>query len=210
MSYELSMQFKEVKGDILKEIAKIKFELKQKINTIIEENISYIPSMRFENRGLPDNVLEAKDSAWLQKVMTFKVVCWPQYNLIGIVAPYDIEGAKKVFFQNSCDQDYDYSEWPEIEFFQKIIKEVDSMKAEQLMEIFSDWDDTPLDYIKRSYVYNKVCEELGVIRWLYNQKEISEEYSHMKISLFDEDIELIYAEKACKVMKAKKGKTDIF
>ena len=202
MSYELNMLFKEVKGDILKEIAKIKYELKQKINTIIEENRFYIPSMRFENRELPDNVLEARDNEWLQKVMTFKIVYWQQYNLLGIVAPYEVEGTKEVFFQNCSDQDYDYEEWPKIDFFQKIIKEVTSMSKEQLMKAAPDWDeDTPLDYIKRSYVYDRICTELGVIEWLYNQKEISDKYSHMKISLFDEEIELIYAKNACKALK---------
>ena len=71
-----------------------------------------------------------------------------------------------VGFQDSCDQDYDYSEWQFNKTFKEYIDKVESLNDEQFKELykeingdnFDDWSETGKvdDYDKRTLVY-KMC-----------------------------------------------------
>ena len=87
----------------------------------LEDNIYYAPSIRMLANVENWRMAVQADSTWLYRLFTFRFVYWKEHNLLGMVGTLPKNGPKAtgaVYFQNSCDQDYDLKTWPaKIPFF---------------------------------------------------------------------------------------------
>ena len=79
-----------------------------------------------------------------------------------------------VYFQNSCDQDYDYKEWGDISYFRKQIEFIDTMSKEQFIKWYKENIDdffeqenstSDIDYYKRSAVYELCYQPIEKVVW---------------------------------------------
>lgn len=136
MSYGFNMLFCEaanlgqamcIAKDFVKRIC-----TKEKMEKEIRENLYYIPSIR--ERAKPEDKVFCRtaDHYWLYGLFNYRFVYWEKYQLLGLLseernewpASAKSEGAYSVYFQNSCDQDYEFTEWPTfIPFFAKAVQE---------------------------------------------------------------------------------------
>ena len=97
----------------------------------LEDNIYYAPSIRMLANVENWRMAVQADSTWLYRLFTFRFVYWKEHNLLGMVGTLPKNGPKAtgaVYFQNSCDQDYDLKTWPaKIPFFKKRTKKFASL-----------------------------------------------------------------------------------
>lgn len=105
-----------------------------------------------------------------------RMLYWPQHKLLAILGdciPDALKADKhNVYFQNSCDQDYDFSEWSDqITLFRDEKAAVMNMTAQELRGSNEDMDDTDLDYLRRHALYGRVFKQLHLDNWLYHTAE---------------------------------------
>lgn len=120
--------------------------------------------------------------AWLNKLFTVRCTFWPQHKLLGITGmnwPEEcLELAQgKVYFQNSTDQNYEYSVWPaEIPFYQDCIMEIRTLSdLEIIRRRISDDGEIPeedmpdaIEYARRTLLYRSIYDKLDLEHWLYD------------------------------------------
>lgn len=93
---------------------------KEKMEKEIRENLYYIPSIR--ERAKPEDKVFCRtaDRYWLYGLFNYRFVYWGKYQILGLLsescdewpASTETKGSCSVYFQNSCDQDYEFTEWP--------------------------------------------------------------------------------------------------
>lgn len=139
--------------------------------------------------GTVDNLYteldDARDKEWLYSVMMIKFVYWKKYNLLGVVGSGP-DGWHSVGFQNSCDQDYEFSEWPKLKFFKDIISEITNMSDAEIIEAENLDEDDDVDYWRRSRVYSQVFKKLGLNEWLYSRDNDDVPYICLNESCIDD------------------------
>lgn len=115
------------------------------------------------------------------KMMEVRFVFWPEYKILGIPGGwFSDELLKKngfsIFnFQNSTDQDYEFSEWPDIPYFRSVINRVKTMAQQEVQSIVwgaiddeeVNWKDVE-DYARKTAVYKQVFSDLDIDNILYN------------------------------------------
>lgn len=128
MSYSIDLAFKEVKdGDeVFQIIQKVKKIVLEHSEEIIKNNVAFSPfGARYRYKeGITENELIDKTEEWLQRLFTYKFIYFPERGLLACVAT-EKEFLGEVFtnftfFQNSCDQDYEYETWKGIKQFEEI------------------------------------------------------------------------------------------
>lgn len=201
MSYSLTLIFKEIEEkDVLPFCNKVKNILMKKENAIkyIETAKYYFPSIRSHNKIK----LKNKDSLWtfptadeyfLYNLFGLNFVYF-KCGLLGLIGgsyPKEVikEFDKIVYFQNSCDQDYDYDTWKGISIFDKYVEQ--SLKCKTSKELTKAYkelgssfevddesiDNCGLDYWQRSLCYEMIFKKIGVEKWLYDEKDTDDFYS---------------------------------
>ena len=195
MSYGFDMFFKECKPeDVLDTCLDIVKRIINNPDKHIRSSIYYLPSIRHNINAYPG------DELWLYSLFNFKFVYWSQFNLLGLCCR-DFGDAEKdfnkhVYFQNSCDQDYEYEDWPDIKCFSDIIFQVVNMSIKQLVANFDSYTieeiSRDINYYKRCLVYSEIYDTLDLDNWLYghdgNFKRITIngiESSEVKYKLID-------------------------
>ena len=118
---------------------------------------------------------------WLYSLFNVQLWYWPQHKLVAIIgrdwpdACMEAFGLQPHEFQNSCDQDYEFESWPDMEFFQKEISGAKTMDLD--LEEYGECDE---GYARRSALYGNIYDALGLHDWeLDNQ---TEKYEQMAFS----------------------------
>lgn len=111
----------------------------------------------------------------INEIFGQRFIYWPKYGLLAMVGSYLAESLKydmyPVYFQNSCDQDYKYEEWPtDIDFFQRELCDVLAMTSKQVCSE-SPYEDVDIEYKRRSLLYSRIFEKLSLDKWLYHAKD---------------------------------------
>ena len=78
-----------------------------------------------------------------------------------------------IYFQNSCDQDYEFNEWNGVPIFEQIANKWanatdDEVARKYLEENSSSWDDEePLDndYYRRTFAYDEIWDMCSEYLW---------------------------------------------
>lgn len=118
----------------------------------------------------------------VHRMMEVRFVFWPEYNLLGIPGGwFSDELLKKngfsIFnFQNSTDQNYEFTDWPDIPYFHSVIDRVRAMTKKEILDTVKDtvdddedvdWDEVE-DYARKTAVYQQVFSDLEIDNILYN------------------------------------------
>lgn len=173
MSYSAQISFKIIKGDELYSFfQKLKEKITEKIPEIAKDNYIFSPFAR-EPKNTDQMQLFQKSEAWAKtSIFTYRFFYKPEYNLLGVFSIPD--SVKDLFdltcyFQNSCDQDYDFDEWKGISIFEEIAEKWQNSSDEYVKEhyiekyfAFDDEDDFDCDYHRRSFAYDEIwdmCKE---------------------------------------------------
>lgn len=197
MSYGFGMYFKhcENEGDAYLTAAKYVKELEKQenIDTILDNNFPfYVPSIRHQLLSYENmHIGRQMNEYWLHCVFELNFVFWPQYNLLGLLGETWPQAEKffsnSIYFQNSCDQDYEESTWADVcPFFDEVVAQTKSQPITR-KDVFDDDDDDEEEadeekkemYI-RSKIYQTIFDSLALDLWLYGKD--SEAFSRFTLS----------------------------
>lgn len=182
MSYYFTMNFVacENKGAALELMSQAGKNLFESRKAFIEEEAHFIPSVRYAYSNKHN--MCAENELWVLELFQQDFVWWEEHKLLALQGgawPNSVTNlfAKSVYFQNSCDQDYAFSEWEGIHpFFDQLLTEVRSASRERILELKglgypgfdpTDYQDSDTEYLRRSAMYNAVYHKLGLDEWLY-------------------------------------------
>ena len=186
MSYRFGMCFKNVKNKI--EMYDFALEFTKKIYENAEEFINlnkyYIPTHNKYIFGEKAYEFNDVDRFWLYNLFNVRFIYWEEYNLLGIIGDNYPKVClnmidEKVYFQNSCDQDYEYEEWGNsITFFNNIIEkakqETPTNLIKEFNEVYKNYTlkeiEEDIDYFRKSFVYQTIFHQLDLGNWLYDKE----------------------------------------
>ena len=138
MSYECLIHFKNIPADkVYGFMQTFKTEVLKKMDDIAKDNFLYMPSIGNSHlyKDVEERIIREIDKAWVHNVFKFRFFYLPKYELLGIFSVPD--GFQDMFdnvtfFQNSCDQNYDFEVWNGVPLFEEI--------ANKWKNVFSDKD----------------------------------------------------------------------
>lgn len=187
MSYSAQINFKVIKeGELYAFFKKIKDTCKEKFDEIADDNFIYMPSIsiskKFTFKGASDRAKEEADKDWMRNsVFSYRFFYIPEHNLLGVFGVPD--AVKDIFdltcyFQNSCDQDYDFKEWKGIPLFEAIAEKWENASDSEVEEYYNkrySWkfnkdECSDYDYYRRSHAYDEIwrmCET-----YLYHEEKV--------------------------------------
>lgn len=183
MSYSATINFKTIKeGELYAFFKQLKDACKDKFEEIAKDNFIYMPSVR--NRHLLKNATEWEkdelDHAWMRNsVFSYRFFYIHEHDLLGVFgtpdAVHDIFDTT-VYFQNSCDQDYEFDTWKGIPIFEEIAEKwknaTDEETRKHYHEKYDEYDDDDFDhdYYRKTFAYDEIwgmCE-----KYLYKESEV--------------------------------------
>lgn len=196
MSYGFDMCFKKVSSFAKAMEYANKFVstwTKEDVYKLIEDEEYFVPSNRYR---LEDNKWKTEiDIGWARNCLSPKFVYFKEQKLLGLLGaswPHRKEFFKDhIYFQNSCDQDYDREDWGNIKYFTDIWDECQNADLDALAEsyakkynykkeeVLKEWqidyedgiDDKHLDYRRRSMAYDTIYENLHLDSWLWGEED---------------------------------------
>jgi hypothetical protein len=174
MSYYAAISFKMLKhGEIYPFFQAFKKKVSHSISEIAEYEFSYMPSVRYEHlyADAPPAAKTRADEAWAKGVFTMRFFYLAEHELLGVFGvPTVVQDIfdKTIYFQNSCDQDYDFDEWAAVPVFAQIAEKWrtatdEAVKAKYIAERDGECDEgcADLDYYRRTFAYDEIwalCE----------------------------------------------------
>lgn len=213
MSYSANISFKKITSieNIYSFFQEFKFAAIENLDIIAEDDFIYCPLCKHHDIKLTDTfesikynhdkvVLCSESEYWFNRLFTYRWFYISKWNLLGMYGVPSIlsdlfDGT--VYFQNSCDQDYERNEYGGIEIFEKIYDEwilnktIDEIKAylneTELLFEFECLDDEALLYARRTCVYNEI--------WKNFSSTLYDDDSVVHLSLFDYWGSLLYCHK---------------
>lgn len=177
MSYSCTVAFKSIEpSKVFEFLTNFKKEAINHFEEIAEDEYFYHPiSKDFHYNDIDEAVKNHdymyKGADWARDyVFKYRYFYIPEYNLLGIFGPskcmnYLFNNVS--YFQNSCDQDYDFEDWNGITLFEAIANKWKNMTDEDVKKAFySDgWhdedDECDCDYYRRSYCYDEIWGIVG-------------------------------------------------
>lgn len=176
MSYHATISFKTLKpNEIYPFFQKLKKSVRHNIKKIADDEYLYVPSIRHKHLydGVQEAVIQNADESWAKSVFTVRFFYLAEHDLLGVFGvPSAAQGVfdDSIFFQNSCDQDYEFDEWAKVPSFAKIAEKWrtatdEEVKKKYVDERYGEWDETSdpdLDYYRRTFAYDDVwamCED---------------------------------------------------
>lgn len=203
MSYSCTISFKQIKPEeIYPFLQKLKEEAIKIASDVIKDEYIWSPTYKWvefdKKRGMlikEEKFLNAYDEDviriieenkdWIIRLFTFR---WYWDFEKGVLMVYSIPKQLQhlfdntVYFQNSCDRDYDFEEWSGIPYMEDISNKWKNMSDEEVINLYKesqyyDEDDDNehiqkfLDYYRRTMCYDEIWDR---IEWtLYNDEEIT-------------------------------------
>ncbi len=181
MSYSATINFKTIKeGELYDFLKKIKDACKSNFAKIAQDNFIFMPSINKDYllKNDSDYAKEQLDRAWMRNgVFSYRFFYISEHNILGVFGVPD--GVADIFdltcyFQNSCDQDYDFKDWKGIPIFEQIAEKWKNATNEEVYKTFEYPEEhaEPIDYdyYRRSNAYGeiwKMCET-----YLYNEDDV--------------------------------------
>lgn len=146
--------------------------LEQSFKEEIQASIPWIPSVRdgrLDTKTVndPDFSLNETDKYFIQLLFRYKFVYWEKYKLLGVIhIPVKTGPASNfshIYFQNSCDTDYEYETWDCLKdpCRQELTDIIDAVKNDDSNKYGED------EYQKKSYLYDKMTELLDIQKILW-------------------------------------------
>ena len=181
MSYSATINFKTVKeGELYDFLKQIKDACKEKFDEIAKDEFIFMPSINKDYMLKNDSewAKEQLDRAWVRNsVFSYRFFYIPEHNLLGVFGVPD--AVVEIFdltcyFQNSCDQDYDFADWNGIPYFEFIAQKWKNATDEEVYKTFKypDEHEEPIDYdyYRRSNAYAEIWAMFE--RYLYHEEDV--------------------------------------
>ena len=157
----------------------LKKEAIKKLELIAEDEFLYLPSLRYEHlyKDTRAVVSHDADEAWAKScVFSMRFAYLADKNLLAIFGvPTALRECfdSTIYFQNSCDQDYEFEEWKDVPVFAEIAERwknaTDDEVRHHYWEERRDWDEDadeiPLDYYRRTFAYDEVWGMVEDYMW---------------------------------------------
>lgn len=180
---------------------------KEKMEKSILDNEFFIPSLRNGVTPCTAALSKTADKFWLYSLFTFRFVYWEKQHLLGLLREdtddwaesNQMQGKSSVYFQNSCDKDYEFEEWPTfIPFFNTAVAEYKKMLKMPKGKVFSiiksqggytpDEDNeedeiSDVAYYIRTALYDHIFNVLDLNAWMYGRE--SEAFERFSINALD-------------------------
>lgn len=189
MSYSCYISFKTIEPeDVFSFLLEVKKKTIEMIPEIAKENFIFSPFSRKNveyNSEFQDEASEERRKifkeadAWALICFSHKLFYIPEHNLLGVFSMpdcmHDIFDCT-ICFQNSCDQDYEYSTWDKVALFKGIAEKWETMSDDEVFKKYSDkygerdredffskWN----DYYRKTYAYEEIWKLLE--NYLYEE-----------------------------------------
>ena len=201
MSYSAYISFKTIEAvDIYPFFQKLKEEAKNKFSEIAKENVIFSPYAKTNAYWKEDFHKEYSsykdklffDTAdWGARIFSYRYFYLPEHKLLGIFGlPTCLCGLfdNTTYFQNSCDQDYEFETWNGIRIFEETANECKGCSVEKLREAYKDNDlfdeerwtnENEHEYIRKTLTYERIWAMFS--EYLFNDKQV------VRVSLFGPD-----------------------
>lgn len=169
MSYSCTIYFKNIKADeVYSFFQKIKKRVISKTDEIAKDNFLWLPSIRNSHRfkDIDEFIDDEINKSWVQNsLFKYRYFYIPQHELLGVFSlpdGFDDMFDNVSYFQNSCDQDYEFDEWKGVPIFEQIAEKWKNQTDEMVQAYYSvrwgeyDDDDLDCDYHRRSFAYDEI------------------------------------------------------
>ena len=183
----------------------------KRVTEELKRNIYYVPTIRARyacNKNVPysqrnmqlENLADMADRYWVKNLFSYRFLYWEKQRLLGIVMMKDEDLSDKwplcVYFQNSTDQNYPYSDWEvgNIPFFTDAVSKAKVLTLHDIASLRHDMDEESfgaesLEY-QQSYCYEYIFDTLGLDAWLYGSERDNVPYKCFELNGINSDIEL--------------------
>ena len=175
-----------------------------KLDEIAKDNAFYCPAQR--NAGfdkLSNTIKNEANRHWAYRCFSFHYFYDIENKLLGMFGVYDQIASlfdTTIIFQNSCDQDYDFKTWQNIEIFRNIAQKYINTSDETIEKIFKEKHNCDFrkeynklnhtdfkeqyDYYRRSFAYDEI--------WTILESELYNSDKAVYLNLFsDPDIHIM-------------------
>ena len=197
MSYGCQISFKKIPAaEVYEFLQKFKAENIAHLGDIAEDNYVFSPISRntsiVEDDFEPSLELKIKTEEWAKEnIFKFRWFYNKDLQLLGVYGVYDSVQHlfdKTVYFQNSCDQNYDRSNWEGIKLFEEIFDKWMDMSDEEVEKEYQkrdpvgyEWskkynEEIDFEYEKKTYAYEEI--------WNYFESTLYDDSSVVHLSLF--------------------------
>lgn len=197
MSYSCFISFKKMKEkDIIPFLKKYKKTTTERLEEIAKENFSYVPYIRntfdisnkFESFKDVPRELQQEAKYWARScVFQYKYFYDTKNKLLCIfgvpTCMYDLFD-KTIYFQNSCDQDYERENWEGVEVFEKIYDKWQAYSDMYIKKIYKKVYGTDFDCEYGDYKEEKIQEEINYCRRSFAYDEI---WKHVGGEMYSEN-----------------------
>ena len=182
MSYNATINFKTVKeGELYGFLKQIKDTCKEKFDEISKDEFIFMPSINKDYLLKNDSewAKEQLDRGWMRNsLFSYRFFYIPENNLLGVFGvPNSVKDIFDLtcYFQNSCDQDYDFEEWKGVPIFEQIAEKWKNSTDEAVRAYYNkrwgeDYGNMDYDYYRRSFAYDeiwRICEH-----YLYHEEDV--------------------------------------
>lgn len=194
MSYSAEISFKKIDGkDICKFFSEIKKKIIDNIDSIAEDDFMFSP---FAKRLLSSDIrdfckvvdktsvrkfyyhaidtesrLESEVECWIEKVFKYRWFYLADMSTLGVYGVPDVVKSlfdTTIYFQNSCDQDYEFEEWNGVTEFEAIAEKWRNKSDEEMLAIdpeYGESDVVDIDYYRRSLCYEEIWKLIEDTLW---------------------------------------------
>lgn len=206
MSYSCTIHFKNIKADeVYSFFQELKTKLISKIDDIAKDNFLWLPSIRdeYKYKDIDKFIVREINRSWVHNsLFKYRYFYIPQHELLGVFSlpdGFDDMFDNVSYFQNSCDQDYEFDEWKGVPIFEQIAEKWKNTTDENIRKHYieryysiDDDEDFDCDYYRKSFTYDEIWKMFE--DYLYNDSMC------VYVSIFGgyEISEIIYIIKKCK------------
>lgn len=175
MSYSCEISFKTIEANkVYNFLLSVKRELLKNILDIAKDNYMYAPFVKYIRKPYSKltsyTEINCNDS-WVKQVFTYRYFYFPQFNLLGVYGvPKCVQSLfdATIYFQNSCDQDYEFETWTNIPLFKEIADRWQDCSDDYVISNTCAENNDNLDYYRRSSCYSEIWD-LYISDTLYNE-----------------------------------------
>ena len=221
MSYSCDISFKKLETkEIYPFLQKLKEEAEKKVRDIVVDDNYYSPIYK---HAIKDDVvmnaikdetflkghnsdfirIQEENENWGLRLFSFRWYWDDEHNVLMMYSiPKQLKHLfdNSVYFQNSCDQDYDFEDWSGIQYMEDIANKWKNMSDEEVVKSYKEsqyydynnhdeeeYIQKHLEYYRRTMCYDEIWNR---IEWtLYNDREIT------YITLFNKWYDFLVMEK---------------
>ena len=191
MSYSCYISFKKIPAeDVNSFFSNLKQLVKQTYMKIADAEFYYCPAYKDGMEAVAVTVpygrysKRAQQEDWARKTFTYRwfyLAKEQTLGVFGVSTEMRVAFDTTIYFQNSCDQDYDFEAWKELKFLAPIVEKCKALTPQQINEIRGDDDleyyEETLDYYRRSLCYKEIWDT-------YFDDKLYDEGKAVYISLF--------------------------